>query len=145
MSVEAELTKGQIIEGVLNEMRATYSHKMRRPSEEDEEEQKVITQLEKLLRDATPDENILTCADFADLNAECCPTCHYFMFPVDMSQGVRLKTGEYAWVCCAIGSAVKRAGRMISVKSVTPEKQVNPAGYKPFADFFGGSKTNDGQ
>jgi hypothetical protein len=137
------MTKGQIIESVLEEMRATYSHKIRRPNEEDEEEQEVIAQLGKLLRDAAPDEDILTCADFTDLNLECCTTCHYFMYPFDFSQGVRLKNGEYAWVCCAIGSAVNRAGRLALVKRVPAEERVNPAGYKPFADLFGGSKANN--
>ena len=143
--METELIKGQIIEDVLREMRAAASRKIRRPAEEDKEEQDVIDHLEKLLQGPEPDTDILTCADFLDLHVECCTTCHFFVFPFDMCKVVKLNSGEYAWVCCAIGSAVKRAGRMISVKSVTPEKQVNPAGYKPFADFFGGSKTNDGQ
>lgn len=137
-SVETELTKGQIIERVLNEMRAAYSHKIRRPIEEDEREQEVITHLEKLLRDAAPDEDVLTCTDFNYLQTQCCTTCHFCMFPFDFSQGVRLRTGEYAWVCCAIGSAIKSGGAKIPVKSQPPEQPAKSAGHKPFTDFFGG-------
>ena len=104
----------------------------------------MITQLEKLLRDAAPDQDILTCADFAYLNAECCPTCHFFMFPYDMCSAVKLRSGEYAWLCCAIGNAVKSAsGREISAKRKPPDETAKSAGYKPFADFFGGSNANN--
>jgi hypothetical protein len=134
------VTKGEIIENVVKEMRDSSTHtKRRRPSEEDEEERDVINHLEKLLRDAQPDTNILTCTDFTHLNVECCTQCHYFMFPYDMCQITRLRSGEYLWVCCAIDSAIKRAsGGAIPVKSPFPEQPMKSAGYKPFADFFGG-------
>ena len=133
------MTKGEIIENVLKEMRAASSHERRRPREEDEEEQDVINHLEKLLRDAEPGSDILTCADFIDRNVECCATCHNFMFPYDMCSVVTLKSGGYAWVCCVIGSAIKRAaGREISVTSTPPEQPAKSMGYKPFAEFFGG-------
>lgn len=140
------MIKGQIIEGVLNEMRSAPNRRRKRPSEEDAEEQEVIDHLEELLRDADPDTDILTCADFIDLNVECCTNCHFFMFPYDMAAVTKLKSGKYAWICCAIKRAVKKsAGREISVKSGPPEQNLKPEGYKPFADFFGGNGANNGK
>jgi hypothetical protein len=140
------MTKGGIIEDVLREMRGARPRKRRRPAEEDKEEQDVIMHLEKLLRDAQPETEILTCADFIELNVECCTQCHWFMFPYDMCSVVKLKSGEYAWLCCVLGSAVKSAsGAEISAKSKQLEKPAKSSGYKPFADFFGGSKVKDGE
>jgi hypothetical protein len=134
-----KMTKGEIIENVLKEMRATSSHVRRRLSEEDEEEQNVINHLEKLLRDAEPGADILTCADFIDRNVECCGTCHNFIFPYDMCSVVKLGSGEYAWICCAIGRAVKNgAGGKIPVKRPPHDQPAKSMGYKPFAEFFGG-------
>lgn len=133
------MTKGEIIESVLKEMRAASTHKKRRPSEEDEEEQNVVTHLEKLLQDAPIETDIRVCADFTHLNVECCTNCHYFMFPYDMAPVIKLKSGEYAWICCAIQGAIKRSpGGEIPVKSPAPEQPATSTGYKPFADFFGG-------
>ena len=133
------MTKGEIIEGVLKELRSDKTVRRKRPTEEDKEEQDVIEHLEELLRDAEPDAEILTCAGFIELNVECCPTCHYFMFPYDMCSVTKLKNGEYAWICCAVKSAVKRgSGGEILVKSKPSEAPAKSAGYKPFADFFGG-------
>jgi hypothetical protein len=144
--VETELTKGEIIESVLKEMRAASSHERRRPSVEDEEEQDVTDHLEKLLRDAEPGVDIRTCADFIHLSVECCTTCHFFIFPYDMCSVVKLKSGKFAWVCCAIGRAIKSAsGGEISVKSKPPEQPTKSSGYKPFADFFGGKVAQDGK
>ncbi len=138
------MTKGEIIERILKEMRIGASVKRRRSNEEDAEEQDAIDHLENLLRDAEPDEDILTCADFVDLKVECCTTCHYFMLPYDMPRLIRLKNGEYAWLCCAIQSAIKRApGGDIPVKSPAPEQPTKSMGYKPFADFFGGKIGDD--
>ena len=138
------MTKGGIIENVLKEMRAARSRKTRRPAEEDKEEQDVIEHLEKLLRDAEPDTDILTCTDFIELNVECCTQCHWFMFPYDMCSVTKLKNGEYAWVCCAIGSVIKRAsGEEILLKGPPPEQPAKSMGYKPFADFFGGKVEDD--
>lgn len=138
------MTKGEIIEGVLKEMRSASTRQRKRPNEEDTEEQDVIDHLEKLLRDAKPDEDILICADFVDLEVECCPTCHYFLFPFfDMSPAVRLKSGRSAWVCCAVGSAVKLVGGEVTVKRMSPEQPAKSAEYRPFAEFFGG-KVEDG-
>jgi hypothetical protein len=121
------MTKGGIIENVLKEMRAARSRKTRRPAEEDKEEQDVIEHLEELLRDA-----------------ECCTQCHWFMFPYDMCSVTKLKNGEYAWVCCAIGSVIKRAsGEEILLKGPPPEQPAKSMGYKPFADFFGGKVEDD--
>ena len=133
------MTKGEIIESVLKEMRAASTHKKRRPSEEDEEEQDVIIHLENLLRGAQPDTDIRTCTDFSHLGVECCTTCHYFMFPYDMPLMNRLKSGEYAWVCCAISCAIKRAsGGVFPLNDPSPEQPAKFMGYKPFADFFRG-------
>ena len=71
------MTKGEIIESVLKEMRSGATLRGRRPSEEDEDERNVITHLENLLQDAQPDTDIRTCNDFIHLNVECCTTCHY--------------------------------------------------------------------
>ena len=140
------MTKGEIIEGVLKELRSGRTVKRKRPSEDDEEEEAVVTHLEKVLRDAQPGEDILTCADFLYLNAECCTTCHYFMFPFDMPLMHKLKNGEYAWICCAMSSAVTRAaGGEIPVKSPPPEQPAKSTEYKPFADFFGRNQVNDGK
>jgi len=133
------MTKGGIIENILKEMRAARSRKIRRPAEEDKEEQDVIEHLEKLLRAAEPDTEILTCAHFSDLKVECCTQCHHYMFPFDMCSVTKLKNGEYAWICCAVKSAVTRAsGGEVLVKSKPSESPAKSAGYKPFADFFGG-------
>ena len=133
------MTKGEIIERILQEMRKSASVTRQRPSEEDEEEQDVINHLEKLLQDAQPDTDIRTCTDFTHLNVECCTNCHYFMFPYDMAPVIRLKSGEYAWICCAIQGAIKSTpGGEISVKGPSPEQSAKSASYKPFADFFGG-------
>ena len=133
------MTKGEIIESILKELRSDAPAKRRRPSEEDEDERNVITHLESLLQDAQPDTDIRTCTDFTHLNVECCTNCHYFMFPYDMSPVIRLKSGEYAWICCAIQGAIKRApGGVIPVKGPSPEPPAKSMGYKPFADFFGG-------
>jgi hypothetical protein len=140
------MTKGGIIENVLKEMRSARSRKKRRPAEDDKEEQEVIDHLEKLLRGAEPDTEILSCADFIELNGECCPTCHHYMFPFDMCSVTKLKNGEYAWICCAMKSAITRAsGGEISVKIKPSEAPAKPAGYKPFADFFGGKLVDDGK
>jgi hypothetical protein len=77
------MTKGEIIESVLKELRSGRTVKRKRPSEDDEEEEAVVTHLEKLMQDAPPETNILTCADLSDLNVECCTQCHYFMFFYD--------------------------------------------------------------
>jgi hypothetical protein len=132
------MTKGEIIESILKEMRTDASVKRRRPREEDEDEQNVVTHLENLLHDAQPDTDIRTCAYFIDFNVECCTTCHYFMFPYDMPRMIKLKSGECAWVCCAIHSAIMRTrGGEIPVKRPSPEPSAKFAGYKPFAEFFG--------
>ena len=128
------MTKGEIIEGVLKELRSGRTVKRKRPSEDDEEEEAVVTHLEKLLQDAPPDTNILTCADLSDLNVECCTQCHHFMFPYDMCSVAKLKSDEYAWLCCAL----KRVERgKIFEEALPPEQPAKSAGYKPFADFFG--------
>ncbi len=94
--------------------------------------------LEVLLRDADPETDILSCADFIELNVECCTQCHWFMFPYDMCSVTKLKNGEYAWICCAVKSAIMRThGDEIPVKR-TAEAPAKSTGYKPFADFFGG-------
>jgi hypothetical protein len=139
------MTKGEIIENILKEMRVSASRKRQRSSEEDEEEQNVVTHLEKLLQDAPIETDIRVCADFIDLNVECCGTCHDYVFPYDMSAVIRLKSGEYAWVCCAIGSAIRRTpGAEIPVKHPSPVQPARSAEYRPFADFFRGKvKDND--
>jgi len=138
------MIKGQIIEGVLKELRVAASRNRTRPAEEDREEQDVIDHLEWLLRDAEPGADILTCADFIDLHFECCTQCHFFMFPFDMCKVVKLKSGEYAWICCALRSASKRGvGEVIPVKRSPPEQTAKYTGYKPFADFFGGKQVDD--
>jgi hypothetical protein len=125
------MTKGEIIESVLKELRSGRTVKRKRPSEDDEEEEAVVTHLEKLMQDAPPETNILTCADLSDLNVECCTQCHYFMFFYDMCSVVKLKSGEYAWLCCAL----KRVERgKISEKALPPEQSAKSAGYRPFAD-----------
>jgi hypothetical protein len=61
------------------------------------------------------------------------------MFPYDMCSVTKLKNGEYAWICCAMQAALKRSGGgQIPVKRPPPEQPAKFAGYKPFADFFGG-------
>jgi hypothetical protein len=68
------------------------------------------------------------------------------MFPYDMAQIVKLKSGEYAWICCAIQSAIKSGGGgKVPVKRPPPELPAKAVGYKPFAEFFGGSKVNHGK
>lgn len=130
------MTMGGIIESILKQMRESASLKRQRPREEDEEEQNLVTHLEDLLRDAQPDTEIWTCADLSDLNVECCTTCHYFMFPFDMPRMIKLKSGECAWVCCAIHSAIMRThGGEIPVKRPS-EPPTKSMGYKPFAEFF---------
>ena len=63
-----------------------------------------------------------------------------------MAAVTKLKSGEYAWICCAIKSAVmKSPSRKFAVKSGSREQAATPEGYKPFADFFGGNKVNDGK
>jgi hypothetical protein len=138
------MTKGEIIESVLKDLRSDASVKRRRPREVDEEEQDVITHLEWLLRYAQPDSDIRTCTDFVHLNVECCTTCYYFMFPYDMPLITKLKNGEYAWICCAMSSAIKSAtGGEAPRKSPPPEPPAKSVGYKPFADFFGGKSQNN--
>ena len=133
------MTKGEIIESILKELRSDASAKRRRPREQDEDERNVITYLENLLQDAQPDTDIRTCNDFIHLNVECCTTCHYFLFPYDMPLLTRLKSGEYAWICCAISCAIKRAsGGVFPLNDPSPEPPAKSMGYKPFADFFGG-------
>ena len=85
------MTKGGIIENILKEMRAARSRKIRRPAEKHKEEQEIIEHLEQLLRAANPDIDILTCADFIELNIECCTQCQWFMFPYDMCSVTKLK------------------------------------------------------
>jgi hypothetical protein len=134
------MTKGEIIESVLKEMRIASTHRRGRPNEEDTEEQDVIDHLENLLREAEREEDILTCTDLVDLKVECCPTCHNFLFPFfDMAPAVRLKSGRCAWVCCAVGSALKRTrGGEVPVKRPSSDQPSGSAEYKPFADFFDG-------
>ena len=53
-----------------------------------------------------------------------------------MCSVVKLRSGGYAWVWCAIGSAVKSAGDGKTLaKSPPPEQPPKTAGYKPFADL----------
>lgn len=138
------MTKGEIIESVLKELRSSPSTKRQRSSEDDDDEQDVITYLEKVLRDAQPATDTRICTDYIDLNVECCTPCHDFIFPFDMSPMIRLKNDEYAWVCCAIGRAIKSAsGGEIPVKSPAPQQPATSFGYKPFAEFFGGNKVSD--
>jgi hypothetical protein len=133
------MTKGEIIESVLKDLRSDASVKRRRDREVDEEERDVIAHLEFLLRNAEPDSDIRTCADFVNLNVECCTNCHFFMFPFDMPLVRKLKNGEYAWICCAMSSAIKStAGGEVAAKSPPTEQPAKSTGYKPFADFFGG-------
>ena len=68
------------------------------------------------------------------------------MFPYDMCSVTKLKNGEYAWVCCAVKSAVKRAsGGEMLVKGKPSEVPAKSAGYTPFGDFFAGMQMNDGK
>lgn len=98
------MTKGEIIESVLKELRSGTTVKRKRTSEEDDE-QDVITHLEAVLPEAQSGDDILTCADFVHLSVECCDTCHHYSFPYDMSPMVKLQTGRYAWICCGVKRA----------------------------------------
>ena len=101
----------------------------------------MITHLEAVFHEAQPGDDILTCPDFVHLTVECRETCHHYSFPYDMSPMVKLKTGEYAWICCG----VKRAAvGQIPVETTPPEQPAKSTGYKPFADFFGGNEVDDG-
>ncbi len=53
-----------------------------------------------------PERDFTTCADFGELGAECCHTCHtlyphYEMYIED------LPDGNKAWICCFVHSALR--------------------------------------
>jgi hypothetical protein len=58
------------------------------------------------LTERLPDRDIETCADFGELDVECCHTCHtcyphYDMYNEDLSDGKK------AWICCFVRSALR--------------------------------------
>jgi hypothetical protein len=128
------MLKSEIIASVLKELRSNTRVERMRSSEDDEREQDVIAHLKAVLSEAPADADIRTCTDFIHLSAECCDTCHTYSFPFDMSPMVKLKCGEYAWICCAIGRA---ADAEILVRSPLPKQPAKHAEYKPFAELFG--------
>lgn len=136
------MTKGEIIASVLKELKSLATEEGMRSSEYVEDERDVIKHLQAVMREAQLGADIRTCADFLDLKVECCDTCHRFGFPREMSPMVELKSGGYAWICCAIELAL---GREISVKLRRRDRRVGSAGYKPFAEFFGGKQIDDGK
>jgi hypothetical protein len=135
------MTKNEIITGVLKNLRDNSTEEDLQSSTYADDQNDVISYLEAVLHDAEPNANIRTCADFVDLNVQCCDTCHHFGFPYDMSPLAELKAGGHTWTCCSIEGAL---GEDLIVKHRKSGMPAKAAEYKPFADFFGGSKVNHG-
>lgn len=134
------MIKNDIITSVLKNLRDSLTDEGLRSSTYADDQNDVAAHLEGILQDAGPGADIRTCADFIHLNVECCDTCHSFGFPYDMSPMVELKAGGHAWICCAIERAL---GEDIAAKNLQPQMRIKPAGYKPFADFFGARDQNN--
>jgi hypothetical protein len=136
------MTKSGIISSVLKNLRDSSTDEKVRSSAYADDQNDVVSRRETIFQEAEPGANIRTRSDFIHLDVESCDNHHNFGFPFDMSPMDELKTSGHAWICCAIETAL---GESIVVKHQPCEMLVESAGYKPFADFIGGSKANDGK
>jgi hypothetical protein len=60
-------------------------------------EEVIWPELQRIL----PRADLQTCADFCQLEADCCSTCHSFYPHYEMTLFEHSESG-YAWVCCAV-------------------------------------------
>ena len=96
------MTKNEIIEKTLRDMKLTPPKHEIAFSDEQDEEEFIIS----VLQDSLPaDVDIRTCDDFRHLNVECCETCHNFYPHYEMSL-VDLPGGGKAWVCDTVKWAI---------------------------------------
>lgn len=61
-----------------------------------------------ILTERLPEGDIKTCQD-TSTGVECCDTCHTFIPHYEMYLET-LPTGELAWICCSVRSAVRNPG-----------------------------------
>jgi len=76
-------------------------------------EDEIVAILQVALKNATPHEQVRTCANFVHLNVECCETCHHHHPHFEMAL-IEIESGGDAWICCALDRALnpqKRAER----------------------------------
>ena len=66
-----------------------------------DEEEVIIAELDS----RSPDTNIQTCADFGQLDVDCCKSCHTFYPEYEMSV-IPLPDGGTGWVCDPVKDAV---------------------------------------
>src|SRR5664280_3479681 len=92
------MKKEEIIENLRKELTELYS-------EDPEYLAMAIECVESNLSREDSNANIRTCADFSDLNIECCQTCHHF-YPHYEMQLVDIESGGNAWICCAFSRAL---------------------------------------
>jgi hypothetical protein len=98
----AEMTKVQLIEKTLSDMRRHWSWgDGSRPGSDAGYLPVVIAELGRRL----PDGILKTCGSFRHLNAACCDTCHTF-YPHHRMRLIVLPDGGRAWVCHDIEWAI---------------------------------------
>lgn len=102
----ATMTKDKIIEITMSAMRGTGG--LLDPDKgrlgDDEYTQTIV--IPTLLTRVPDDTDILTCADFADLQVRCCSICHTYHAHYEMRLE-HLADGAAVWVCCAVLSALR--------------------------------------
>jgi len=98
------MNKAEIVSKTLKEMGRISLQTQPPYSDEQDEEEFIISVLQDVLPDGV---NIKVCEDFKHLNVECCETCHEFYPHYDMSL-IDLPDGGKAWVCDAIKCALSR-------------------------------------
>src|ERR1017187_7729332 len=120
-----EMTKGEIIEGVLKEFTASSIE------DDPEYEQLAIDHLDEVFREEDPYIDIRTCSDFSHLGIECCDTCYHFTPGFEMKLD-DIESGGKAWICCAMSRALNpnRAGEAGAIargaRSVLPRNAWRP-------------------
>ena len=96
------MMKAEIISKTLREMGPFPLENEPPFSEEPDDEEIVIAELEERLPD---DLDIKTCEDFRHLNVECCDICHGHYAHYEMSV-IDLPDGGRAWVCGPVKRAI---------------------------------------
>jgi len=105
------MTKAQIIEQILQDLRALP------PEDRDvvgdvDEEARIIAVLLSAFAKAQPDVEVRTCRDFQHLGIPCCESCHAPQYSHDELALIDLEGGGNAWICCAMELALNPVKRM---------------------------------
>ena len=91
-------------------------------------EEEIVKVLHRSLAGLPADSLLRPCADFSQLNVECCETCHYHDPHFEMAL-IDVEGGGNAWICCALDRAlnpIKHAKLQSSTEYEEIERMFGP-------------------